>query len=137
MRKPTLSTNLAWVLVLCGGIVECFWVSGLKYANSPFFYALTALGISFSFIAMIIACKKIEVSVAYAVFVGIGTAGVVISEIVVFNEPFSLVKISLIALLLASVIGLKLTSKEKEELIVVAEVTQDLGIDKILELDKN
>lgn len=136
MRKTTLSKNSAWVLVLCGGIIECFWVSGLKYANSPFLYALTALGISFSFIAMIIACKKIEVSVAYAVFVGIGTAGVVISEIVVFSEPFSLVKISLIALLLASVIGLKLTSKEKEEQIVVAEVTQDLGIDKILEPEK-
>ncbi len=81
-------TNFAWGLVVLGGIVECFWVSGLKHADSPLLYALTALGIAFSFSAMIVACKVLEVSIAYSVFVGIGTAGVVASEILIFGGIF-------------------------------------------------
>ena len=73
--------NLAWGLVVIGGIVECFWVSGLKHADSFILYALTTLGIAFSFTMMVLALKVLEVSVAYSVFVGIGTAGVVASEI--------------------------------------------------------
>lgn len=115
------SFNTAWALVVIGGVVECFWVSGLKYADSVGLYLLTGLGIVFSFCAMIIACRKIEVSVAYAVFVGLGTAGVVLSEILVFGESFSILKISLIALLVVCVIGLKMISKEEQAQDVVVE----------------
>ena len=87
-----MSSNLAWVLIVIGGIVECFWVSGLKYADSFVLYILTGLGILISFSCGIIAMKKIEVSVAYAVFVGIGTAGVVLAEMLYFGENFSLIK---------------------------------------------
>ena len=72
-------SNFAWGLVILGGIVECFWVSGLKYANTPLLYVLTALGVVFSFAMMVFALKVLEVSIAYSVFVGIGTAGVVAS----------------------------------------------------------
>lgn len=72
--------------------------------------------------------QKIEVSVAYAVFVGIGTAGVVLAEMLLFNEPFSLLKISLIFILLLGVVGLKFVSRENDEALV-EELSQDLGLD--------
>lgn len=131
-----LSANIAWVLVIVGGIVECFWVSGLKYADSVALYFLTGIGIFISFCCMIIACKKIEVSIAYSVFVGIGTSGVVLSEIVIFGQAFSWLKLGLIFVLLLSVIGLKLANKNDEQSAdnaLIANISEDLGLDEILE----
>ncbi len=130
-------TNLAWGLVVLGGIVECFWVSGLKYANTPLLSILTALGIAFSFSAMILACKVLEVSIAYSVFVGIGTAGVVVGEILIFGEPFSLIKVSLIALLLFAVIALKFVSQKEDGVAqdeaLVENLASDLKINNALD----
>ncbi len=130
-------TNFAWGLVVLGGIVECFWVSGLKYADSPLLYALTALGIAFSFSAMIVACKVLEVSIAYSVFVGIGTAGVVASEILIFGEAFSALKVALIAVLLCAVIALKFISQKADGTLhdeaLVESLASDLQIDTALD----
>ena len=127
-----MSSNLAWVLIVIGGIVECFWVSGLKYADSFVLYILTGLGILISFSCGIIAMKKIEVSVAYAVFVGIGTAGVVLAEMLYFGENFSLIKILLITILVICVVALKFVSKENDEGIS-KENSSDLVFDGIKE----
>ena len=130
-------TNIAWGLVVLGGIVECFWVSGLKHADSTLLYALTVLGIVFSFSAMILACKVLEVSIAYSVFVGIGTAGVVAGEIFIFGEPFSALKVSLIALLLFAVIALKFVSQREDgkaqDEALVENLSNDLGVDNVLD----
>ncbi|WP_324612678.1 DMT family transporter [Campylobacter anatolicus] len=122
--------NLSWLLVVAGGIVEIFWVSGLKHSDTLFLYTLTLLGIMFSFMAMIIACKYLEVSIVYSVFVGIGAGGVVLSEMIFFNELFSVPKIILITILMIGVIGLKLTSKENDEK-VMANLSDELGLDEI------
>lgn len=109
------SKNIGFILIILGGIVEVFWVSGLKYADSLWLYILTGIGIMFSFTAMITACKSVEVSVAYAVFVGIGTAGVVMAEMLYFGERFNIWRVGLICVLLVGVIGLKLISKEGDK----------------------
>ncbi|WP_343353099.1 multidrug efflux SMR transporter [Helicobacter mastomyrinus] len=129
MKKLTITTNMAWALVLFGGMIECFWVSGLNYADSFALYMLTGIGIIVSFCCAVMAMKKIEVGVCYAVFVGIGTAGIVLTEMLVFDEPFSLAKISLIVLLLIGVVGLKFQAKEDDAL--ADELAKDLGLDEI------
>lgn len=132
-----ISTNLAWLLIIAGGIVECFWASGLKYADNLLLYTLTGIGILFSFAAMALAIKSdIEIGVAYSVFVGIGTVGIALAEILVFGEPFSLLKIVLILLLLIGVIGLKLATSEKEsakEQAQVEEIAHELGLDDVVQ----
>lgn len=125
-KTPQSKANLAWGLVLLGGVVEIFWVSGLKHADSIALYALTVCGIGFSFVAMLVAVRYIEVSIAYAVFVGIGTVGVVLSEILVFGEAFSWVKIALIFVLLAAIIGLKFQATHHAHL-KDAEFVRNLG----------
>lgn len=132
--KKKISANFAWFSVLFGGFVEIFWVSGLKYSQSILEYCLTAIGVLISFICMLLAVKRLEVSIAYAVFVGIGTAGVVLSEMLVFAESVSLIKIILIGILLLGVIGLKLVSKEqgeKSDEDLAKELSKNLGIDEL------
>lgn len=132
-----ISTNLAWGLIVSGGIVECFWASGLKYADNLLLYTFTGIGILFSFVSMTLAIKgKIEIGVAYSVFVGIGTMGLALAEILVFGEPFSLLKVGLILILLVGVVGLKLSTSEKEnvqEQKLVEEFAHELGMDTVIQ----
>lgn len=50
-----------------------------------------------------------------AVFTGLGTAGTVLSEILLFKEQADPVKIVLIGVLLIGVIGLKLVTQDTPE----------------------
>ncbi|HEC1752213.1 TPA: multidrug efflux SMR transporter [Campylobacter lari] len=112
IERTKISSNFGWFMVILGGLVECFWVSGLKYSTEIWHYALTAIGVCISFTCFLKACERLEVSIAYSVFVGIGTVGVVLNEMFIFNEPSSIAKLTLIAILLLSIIGLKIISKE-------------------------
>ena len=121
---------MGWLFIILGGIIEIFWVSGLKYADTLWLYCLTLLGILTSFVLMILATKRVEVSVAYAVFVGIGAAGIVVAEMLVFGEEANPVRIALIATLLIGVLGLKLTSKSASDRKMVRDLSTELGLDE-------
>ncbi len=127
------NTKIGWIFIISGGICEIFWVSGLKHADSMFLYFLTAIGICFSFTSMIIACKFVELSVTYSVFVGIGTAGIVLAEMFVFGEEMSIIKIFLIVVLLCGIIGLKLIDKEHDNENISA-ISKSTGIEEVAEL---
>jgi len=99
-----------WMKVFIAAFFEVFWVIGLKYASDFWTWAGTAVAIFISFYLMIMAGRKLPVGTVYAIFVGLGTAGTVFSEIVFFNEPFEVVKIILIIILLSGVIGLKVVT---------------------------
>ncbi len=62
---------------------------------------------SLSFLAL--ALKKIEVGTAYALWSGIGTAAIVIIGIAVFSEGMSTMKLISIGLIIAGVVGLRLS----------------------------
>ena len=61
-----------------------------------------------SFVGLTIALKKIDVSIAYAVWAGIGTALIAVIGIFYFKEPLTLVKVFSILLIIAGVVGLNL-----------------------------
>lgn len=105
--------NKDWIKVFVAAFFEIFWVIGLKHANDFWTWAGTAIAIFISFYLMIMAGRKLPVGTVYAVFVGLGTAGTVFSEILFFGEPFKVEKALLILLLLAGVIGLKLVTTDK------------------------
>ncbi|HHW4245470.1 TPA: DMT family transporter [Campylobacter coli] len=107
-----MNTNIAWFMVIFGGLIECFWVGGLKYSTELWQYILTIIGVCISFTLFLKACEKLEVSITYSVFVGIGTIGMVLNEMFIFNEAVSIIKLVLIAILLLSIIALKWVSKE-------------------------
>jgi paired small multidrug resistance pump len=107
--------NKEWTKVVIAAFFEVFWVVGLKHANDFWTWAGTIIAISISFYLMIMAGKMLPVGTVYAVFVGLGTAGTVIADILFFGEHFNLAKIGLIVLLLAGVVGLKLVTKVDKE----------------------
>lgn len=102
--------NKGWLLVIVGAVLEVGWVIGLKHADSITTWALTLVAIVLSFTFLIIATSQIPVGTAYAVFVGLGTSGTVMMDVLAFGQPLQLMKIVLILVLLAGVIGLKLVS---------------------------
>lgn len=62
-----------------------------------------------SFAVLTLALKKIDVSVAYAVWAGVGTALIAVVGILYFKEPLSALKVFSIFLIIAGVIGLNLS----------------------------
>lgn len=106
--------NLNWGKVFIAALFEVLWVIGLKHANSLWSWFGTAIAIFFSFYFMIAASRNLPVGTVYAVFVGLGTAGTVLSESLIFGEPVKMIKILLILFLLIGVIGLKLVTNEKK-----------------------
>lgn len=103
-----------WFLVIIAAVFEVMWVAGLKHAEHFWAWALTVIAILVSFGLLIYAGKKLPTSTVYAVFVGLGSAGTVISEMLWFDVPFSWTKILLIVGLLTGIIGLKLVTPEAE-----------------------
>lgn len=57
-----------------------------------------------------LALKKVEMSMAYTIWSGLGSVLIVLISIYKFNEPFSFMKMFLIGLIVIGVIGLKLQS---------------------------
>ncbi|OCA80860.1 DMT family transporter [Pseudobacillus wudalianchiensis] len=106
--------NKEWMKIFVAACFEVLWVVGLKHADNPWEWAGTVVAIIVSFYLLIAAGNKLPVGTVYAVFVGLGTAGTVLSEIIFFGEPVKIAKLLLIVVLLVGVIGLKLVTDEKE-----------------------
>ncbi|MNO58902.1 Multidrug resistance protein YkkC [compost metagenome] len=106
--------NRNWMIVFIAGLVEISWVIGLKHSYNTLTWTGTGIAIVLSMYLLILSTKKLPVGTAYAVFTGIGTAGTVLTEMLIFNEPVKVVKLLLILLLMAGVVGLKMVTTEKE-----------------------
>lgn len=106
MISPWLSLGIA-------GVFEVVWAVGLKYTDGfsklwPSVITLWAMAISIYFLAQ--AIKTIPLGTGYAVWTGIGAAGTAILGIILFAESAQFVRLFCIALIIAGIIGLKLTS---------------------------
>lgn len=110
--------NKIWISVVIAAFFEVGWVIGLKHADSVLEWGGTLIAIIISFYLMIMAGRDIAVGTVYAVFVGIGTAGTVLAEIILFDAPVISAKLALIVLLLCGVISLKMLSNQKEKEVI-------------------
>lgn len=107
--------NKNWLKVFVAAFLEVFWVIGLTHSYDFWTWTGTVVLIIVSNYLMITAAQVLPAGTVYAVFVGLGTAGTVIADILFFGEPFKWAKILLIIILLIGVIGLKLVTDEKHE----------------------
>jgi quaternary ammonium compound-resistance protein SugE len=102
---------MAWTYLIVAGLFEIAWAMGMKFTDGfsklwPTVAVLALMGLSVYFLSL--AVKTLPVGTAYAVWTGIGIAGTSILGMVWFDEPVSLIRLVLIFLILASVVGLKL-----------------------------
>ncbi|MGI6406300.1 MAG: DMT family transporter [Syntrophaceticus sp.] len=105
---------MAWIYVIIAGFVEIFWVIGLRYSQNLWQWAGTIIFLILSFYLIIKACESLPSGSVYAVFTGIGAASIVLIDIVVFHTDFSLIQVLMIGLIVLGVVGLKLTTVEKD-----------------------
>lgn len=104
---------MAWIYLILAGLFETCFAISLKlmdgHKNVPwsiFFYISIICSLWFLSMAM----RTIPIGTAYAIWTGIGTAGVAIIGFWFLHEPISVMKICFLSLLIASIIGLKLAS---------------------------
>ena len=102
-----------WFFLAIAGLLEIGWAVGLKYTEGfsrplPSAFTVAAMIASFYFLAQ--ALKVIPVGTGYAVWTGIGAVGTAILGIVLFAESTALPRLLCIGLIVAGIIGLKLTS---------------------------
>jgi quaternary ammonium compound-resistance protein SugE len=104
---------MSWTILLIAGLFECAWAIGLKYTDGfsrfwPSAFTVTAMVISVVLLG--IAMRNLPVGTAYAVWTGIGAVGTVILGIVLFSEPANAARLVCVGLIVAGILGLKLTS---------------------------
>ena len=104
-----------WLMIVMAACFEVGWVIGLKHANSVLEWSLTVICILISFSVLIYASRFIPVGTVYAVFVGLGTVGTVIMDMVLFDAPVKPLVLIFIGTLLLGVIGLKLATPNDKE----------------------
>lgn len=104
---------MPWFVLLAAGICEVAWVIGLRFSAGltrlwPSIFVIVAMLLSFGLLAR--ASKSITPPLAYAVWVGIGVLGAWTVGVVWLREPYRPVQLLFVGLVLAGVIGLKLSS---------------------------
>ncbi len=96
----------AIVLEVCGTI--CMKLSQGLTRLVPSLLLLLFYGLSFG--AMTLAIKRIEVSTAYAIWSGLGTALIAVAGILSFKESASFLKLASLAFVILGIIGLNLAA---------------------------
>ncbi len=104
---------MAWFLLAVAGLFEVAWAIGLKYTEG--FTRLwpsvgTVAAMALSVVLLGLAMRTLPVGTAYAVWTGIGAVGTVILGIVLFAEPATAARLACVGLIVAGILGLKLTS---------------------------
>ncbi len=104
---------MAWFMLVLAGLLEVCWAVGLKYTQGftrPLPSILTGVAIVASMLLLARAAREIPIGTAYAVWVGIGALGAASLGIVLFGEPVNAARVLCLALLVAAIVGLKLTA---------------------------
>lgn len=107
----------SWLLLLFAIATEVSGTTCMKLCQGftrfwPTVLVLVFYG--FSFTASIFAFKTIDMSVAYAVWMALGTAAIAIIGMVWFREPLSAVKIIALLMIVIGVIILNLSSSKSQ-----------------------
>ncbi|MCQ4265093.1 quaternary ammonium compound-resistance protein SugE [Stutzerimonas stutzeri] len=103
----------AWIMLTIAGLLEVGWAIGLKASEGftrPLPSALTIVAMAGSFFLLARAMQVLPVGTAYAIWVGIGALGTVALGILIFGESASTARLLSVVLLLAGLVGLKLTA---------------------------
>ncbi|BCQ23723.1 quaternary ammonium compound efflux SMR transporter SugE [Caballeronia sp. NK8] len=104
---------MSWILLFIAGVLEVAWAAGLKSSEGftrlgpSIFTLITAIG---SFVLLAMAMRQLPLGTAYAVWTGIGAVGAFVFGIVFMGEALSAARIFSALLIVAGLVGLKISS---------------------------
>ncbi len=104
-----------WVLLVFAIVFEVLGTTAMKLSDGftniiPSILLIVFYALSFALFTY--ALKTIEVSVAYAVWAGVGTAIISAIGFIYFKEPVTIIKLVSISAIIAGVVGLRLSGIE-------------------------
>lgn len=104
---------MSWLYLVLAGLLEVVWAVGLKYTDGfsklgPSVLTLGAVAGSFYLLAL--AMRTLPLGTAYGIWVGIGAVGAAIAGMVLFKEPATTLRIVSLLLVIAGIVGLKISS---------------------------
>jgi quaternary ammonium compound-resistance protein SugE len=105
---------MAWFYLFVAGIFEIFWAVGIKYCDGfkitlPLVLVIISMALSVIFLGL--ATRTIPMSIAYAVWTGIGIIGVFTYGLFILKDPISVKNIIFVGMILIGIVGLKLGIK--------------------------
>jgi quaternary ammonium compound-resistance protein SugE len=109
----TPTAGQAWAALVVAGLLEVGWAVGLKYTDGftrPWPSTFTVAAIIASMWLLSWSARTLPIGTAYAVWVGIGASGAALLGILFLGESATPARIGFLLLLVASIVGLKLTS---------------------------
>lgn len=104
---------MAWVMLGLAGLAEICWVIGMKYSEGftrQWWSTFTVIMLAVSMWLLSEAIKTLPVGTAYAIWTGIGAVGAAILGIFLFAESANAVRLGCIGLIVAGIVGLKLST---------------------------
>jgi quaternary ammonium compound-resistance protein SugE len=104
---------MSWIILFFAGLFEVGWAVGLKYTDGfsrPLPTVLTVAAMAISLGLLGLAMKELPLGTAYAVWTGVGAVGTVIAGIILFGESMALFRLASVALIIAGLIGLKVST---------------------------
>ena len=104
---------MSWIILFFAGLFEVGWAVGLKYTDGfsrPLPTALTVGAMIISLGLLGLAMKELPLGTAYAIWTGVGAVGTVIAGIILFGEYMALFRLASVALIIAGLVGLKVST---------------------------
>ena len=104
---------MSWIILFFAGLFEVGWAVGLKYTDGfskplPTALPIAAMAISLGLLGL--AMKELPLGTAYAIWTGVGAVGTVIAGIILFGESMALFRLASVALIIAGLVGLKISA---------------------------
>ena len=104
---------MAWLMVVTAGLLEMVWSYSAKQADGFTKWGWAALTMSASlasFFLLTFSLRTLPLGTAYAVWTGLGAVGSFIVGVILLGEPLGSWRVLSALLIVAGVIGLRLTS---------------------------
>jgi small multidrug resistance pump len=117
---------MSWIYLLAAILLEVCGTTCMKLSEGFTRFLPSVLLFAFyslSFAAVTLAIKHIELSVAYAIWSGLGTALIAMIGILWFKEAFSVLKLVSLALIVLGIVGLHLSGNDKDSSLISANQT--------------
>ncbi|MBA2410063.1 MAG: multidrug efflux SMR transporter [Gammaproteobacteria bacterium] len=99
----------AWLLLVAAIVLEVAGTTSMKLSQG-FARTLPSIMIfvfyALSFVAMTFALRRLDLSIAYAIWAGVGTVLITLIGFIYFTEQATLFKAACIALIVLGVVGL-------------------------------